>query len=117
MTAFNVSHWLQDQVGRNRADVLSAAKLAAVETKNAVKQLQKGGRAQRGNVSLQMRAAVSAASKADSRMRQFLIFAQQLNKRPAGINLSDWAVYHDITVFWVENGCIQPDTLKLFGPR
>ena len=115
MNAFNVNEWLRDQIGKSRADVLAGAKLAAAETKNVVKQSQKGGRAQRGNVSLQTRSAVSAASKADSRMRQFLMFAKQPSKRPLGVIAADWVLYRDIAVSWVENGHVKPDVLKLFG--
>jgi len=111
---FDITTWLENQIGQSRADVLAAAKLMAVDTKDAVKQSQKGGRAVRGNVTMQMRAQVSAATKADSRMRHFLTFARELKKRPAGITAADWALYEAIVSGWVDHGCVAPEALVLF---
>jgi len=110
------SDWLAEQVGKSRADVLAAAKGKAQEAKDAVKMTQKGGRAVRGGVTMQMRAQVSAASKADSRIRAFLKFVAELKKRPAGVTLADWTIYEQIAEAWEAQGDLSKEDLqRLFG--
>lgn len=110
----DITSWLNAQIGRSRADVLSAAKLMAVETKNAVKQSQKGGRAVRGRVSLNTRSEVSAATKADARIRAFFNFARSPDKRPIGVTAVDWALCHQIAAGWVERGDVAANLLASF---
>jgi hypothetical protein len=110
----DINEWLSSQVGRSRGEVLIAARALAAETKNAVKQSQKGGRAQRSGVTMQMRAAVSAASKADSRARCFLKFVTELMKRPAGVTATDWALYGDIVQGWRGDGNVPKRVFELF---
>ena len=111
----DLTHWLESQIGLRRTEVLAAAELKAREARDAVKQTQKGGRAVRGGVTMQMRAQVSAASKADSRIRAFLSFARDLNKRPTGVMAADWALYRKITEGWVDAGDVDTVVLDLFS--
>jgi len=111
----DLTHWLETQIGLSRAEVLAAAMLKAQEAKDVVKQTQKGGRAVRGGVTMQMRAQVSAASKADSRIRAFLAFARDLKKRPTGVMAADWVLYRKITEGWVGLGDVDAVVLDLFG--
>ncbi|MEX0299390.1 MAG: hypothetical protein AB3N28_09995 [Kordiimonas sp.] len=105
---FDVSEWLTMQIGRRREEVLAEAKSMAKETRQAVVE------ANRGRVSMQQRAVISAASKIDARVGRLLSFATKLDKRPMGTSVADWAVFRDITASWVETGCVQPSVLELF---
>ncbi len=105
---FDVTDWLRGQVGRSRADVLLDVKAKSAVTRQAVVE------ANRGRINMQQRAVISAASKIDARVGRFLTFATKLDKRPMGISVADWAIYHEIAQAWVESGCVKLDVLKLF---
>jgi len=105
---FDVTAWLKAQVGQSRADVLAATKTLAADTRQAVVE------AQRGRMNMHQRAVISSVSKVDARVGRFQSFVTKLDKRPLGTTAADWGLYRDITVAWVENGCVKPEVLSLF---
>lgn len=105
---FDVTVWLQEQVGRSRADVILNAKTTAKVTRQAVVE------ANRGRVSMQQRAVISTASKVDARIGRLLAYSTKLDKRPLGTSVADWAIYRDITTAWIESGCVGSEVLRLF---
>jgi hypothetical protein len=116
-TEFNVTAWLESQVGSSLADVRADAQLTAKATKSAVIAAQKGGVAKRGRVSMQSRAGISKASNADSRLRAFVKFAAKPTKRPMGVTPADWKLYRGIAAGWVEAGDVDGVVLELWGVR
>ncbi len=106
--ALDVTAWFEAQVGQSRIEVLADAKAKIAETRSALIQ------AQRGAVSLQKRAGISTLSKADRSLRNFLAFAQKMDKKPAGILPADWMLYQPIVQAWVDQAEVKPEVAALF---